>query len=230
MFWIVDVLLIAFVGVLLWRGIKLGFTNTSFTLVTAILWIVLGIAVPAVLSLFVFTPLGMMDDFTFAMLGAGEGLYSALSSLGITLSLPDLANGFATADLSPYLIAQYIAYLVTIVTLFIPSYIFFLWVGRKFEQFIRWARTKSKFCKIFGSCLGGLVNGVLAAVIVLGVYWLISALDGSGLFTYTNELLRSAPLSGLIYNNNPLYALTGMDQGSLAQAVGDIISGNFLSK
>lgn len=232
MYVIVDILMLAFVALLLYRGIKYGFLNRHFSLVTAILWIVLGIGASALLVLFVLRPLGVMQDASVAFRGAGEGLYSFMQSLGIEVALPEieainLSEGISSTDLTPYIIAQYIAYLLAIIIFFIPLYIFFLWVGRKFEQFIDNSREKHKVYKIIDSTLGGIVGFALSAVIVLGVYWIIGALDGSGLFTYTNEVLRAAPISGAIYENNPLYSILG-GHGALAEAVKSIISGDFL--
>jgi len=234
MYWIADILMIAFVAVLLVRGIKRGFMNTFFTLFTAILWIALALAASGALVFFVLKPLGVMQDVSNAFLGAGDSLNSFLASLGVTgIELPELeamdvfaGTGFEAVPLTGYILAQYLGYLLFFVVFFIPLYIFFLWVGRKFEQFVEWVRTKNGFFKVFGSVLGGLVNGVLACGIVLGVYWLISALDGSGLFTFSNEVLRAAPVSGLIYKYNPLYNIIG-EHGSLAEVVGNILSGNF---
>lgn len=237
MYWIADVIMLAFVGVLLYRGIKIGFTNTFFTLFTAILWIVLALGFSAGLVMFVLKPLGVMQDVSNAFYGAGDSLYSFLGSLGVTgIQLPELeaidifaGTGFDAVDVNAYIIAQYLAYLLSIVILFVPLYIFFLWVGRQFERFVRWARTNCGFLKVFGSVLGGIVNGALACVIVLGVYWLVAALNGSGLFDYTNQVLRAAPVSGLIYQHNPLYSIIG-ENGCLAETVGSILNGSFLSK
>lgn len=237
MYWIADVIMLAFVGVLLYRGIKIGFTNTFFTLFTAILWIVLALGFSAGLVMFVLKPLGVMQDVSNAFYGAGDRLYSFLGSLGVTgIQLPELeaidifaGTGFDAVDVNAYIIAQYLAYLLSIVILFVPLYIFFLWVGRQFERFVRWVRTRCGFLKVFGSVLGGIVNGALACVIVLGVYWLVAALNGSGLFDYTNQVLRAAPVSGLIYQHNPLYSIIG-ENGCLAETVGSILNGSFLSK
>lgn len=237
MYWIADVLMLAFVGILLYRGIKLGFTNTFFTLVTAILWIALAAAFSAALVFFVLKPLGLMQDVANAFRGAGDGIYSLLGSLGVTgIELPELeaidifaGTGFEGVALTGYVIAQYLGYLLFVVLFFIPFYIFFLWVGRKFEHFVEWVRGRNGFFKVFGSVLGGIVNGAVACCVVLFVYWLIGALDGSGLFTYSNEVLNAAPISGLIYRNNPLYSILG-EHGALAETVGSLINGDFLKK
>lgn len=237
MYWIADILMLAFVGVLLYRGIKMGFTNTFFTLFTAILWIVLALAFSAALVFFVLKPLGVMQDVSNAFYGAGDGLYSFFGSLGITgIQLPELeaidifaGTGFDAVDINGYILAQYLGYLLFFVVFFIPLYIFFLWVGRQFERFVRWVRSKCGFLKIFGSVLGGLVNGAIACGIVLGVYWLVAAVNGSGLFTYTNQVLKAAPISGWIYDNNPLYNMLG-ENGFLAETVGSILDGSFLNR
>lgn len=237
MYWIADILMLAFVGVLLYRGIKMGFTNTFFTLFTAILWIVLALAFSAALVFFVLKPLGVMQDVSNAFYGAGDGLYSFFGSLGITgIQLPELeaidifaGTGFDAVDINGYILAQYLGYLLFFVVFFIPLYIFFLWVGRQFERFVRWVRSKCGFLKVFGSVLGGLVNGAIACGIVLGVYWLVAAVNGSGLFTYTNQVLKAAPISGWIYDNNPLYNMLG-ENGFLAETVGSILDGSFLNR
>lgn len=237
MYWIADILMLAFVGVLLYRGIKLGFMNTFFTLITAILWIVLALGCSAALVFFVLKPLGVMQDVSNAFHGAGDGLFSFFGSLGITgIQLPELeaidifaGTGFEAVDLNGYILAQYLGYLLSFVILFIPLYIFFLWVGRQFERFVRWVRSKNGFFKVFGSILGGLVNGAIACAVVLGVYWLVAAVNGSGLFTYTNQVLKAAPISGWIYDNNPLYNMLG-ENGFLAETVGSILDGSFLNR
>lgn len=232
MYVIVDILMLAFVALLLYRGIKDGFLNRHFSFVTAILWLVLGFAASAAITVFVLRPLGVMQDVSVAFRGAGEGLYSVMQTFGIEFALPeieaiDLAEAIYSADVTPYIIAQYIAYLLTIIVLFVPLYIFFLWVGKKFESLISRTRENHRVYRIIDSSIGGLVGFVLSAVIVLGVYWVIGAVDGSGLFTYSNEVLRAAPISGAIYENNPLYMILG-EHGVLAETVKNIISGDFL--
>lgn len=212
MYWVADVLLVAFIGAFLYRGIKRGFINGFFTLITAILWIAAAAAASFALVHFVFSAFGWLADFQLALIDFAQGFMSLIVLLGIELTVDALA--------------LYLAYGILILVLFIPFYVFFLWVGRQFERFIEWVKTKSLFCKILGSVVGSVFNVAVASVIVLGVFWLIAALDGSGVFTYANEVLRSGYLTRLVYEYNPLYGMLG-DPGSLAETVGNIISGNF---
>ena len=100
--------MLAFVGILLYRGIKLGFTNTFFTLVTAILWIALAAAFSAALVFFVLKPLGLMQDVANAFRGAGDGIYSLLGSLGVCRSMFAVADGDnLLSDLTGKLDANY---------------------------------------------------------------------------------------------------------------------------
>ena len=216
MYWLVDVVVILFVVLMVYRGIKKGFMNTFFTLVTAILWIALAAGVSFALMYFVYRPLGWMNELAVVFSGVGEAIASVAS-----LVSSELPATFADDA------AKYFTYGLLGVLQFIPLYIFFLWVGRKWEHFVEWVREKVAFLKVFGSVLGGLVNLALAAVIVCGFFWLVGALDGSGLFSYTNEVLRAAPLSHYIYEYNPLYQLGLGGPGSLVDVVKPIIDGNF---
>ena len=112
MYWIADILMLAFVGILLYRGIRYGFTNTFFTFFTAILWIVLAIASSAALVFFVLKPIGVMQDVANAFRGAGDGLCSFFASLGVTgIQLPELeainifaGTGFEAVDINGYIV------------------------------------------------------------------------------------------------------------------------------
>lgn len=211
MYFVIDILVLLFVGWMLYRGIKKGFLNTSFTLVTALLWIILAAGLSFGIMWLVLKPLGVMEDFSMAFLGFTKGLTGIIKNLGMTAEE----------------IALYIAYAILGVILFIPLYIFFLWVGRKLEKFIEDFREKHKTNRIIGSVLGGVVNFAIAAVIVFGFFWIISAVDGSGLFTYTNDAVRAAPVSGFLYKHNPLNAMLG-GHGVLAEQIANILSGDFL--
>lgn len=209
MYYVADVLVIAFIAFMLYRGIKKGFINTFFTLVTALLWIVLAAGISFVLAYFVYRPLGWMQDLAVAFSGAGEGLSGILAMVGIEVET------FNTI----------LAYAVVCIVQFIPLYIFTLWVGKKWAQFIDFARRKALWFKIIDSTLGGLVNFAICAVLVLGVFWVAGVLCGSGLFDYTNEVLSSAPLSHLIYDNNPLYMIA--EKGAFAETVSNILNWTF---
>ena len=209
MYFVADVLVIAFLCFMLYRGIKKGFINTFFTLVTALLWIALAAGISFALMYFVYKPLGWMHDIAVAFSGAGEGLSGILEMVGIEV------EAFNT----------YLAYVVVGVIQFVPLYVFMLWVGKKWAQFIDFARGKALWFKIIDSVLGGVVNFALFAVLVLGFFWVAGILNGSGLFNYTNEVLASAPLSHLIYDNNPLYMIAG--KGAYAETVANILNGIF---
>lgn len=210
MYLVVDILVLLFVGWMLYRGIKKGFMGTTFMLVTALLSIVLAIGFAFLVIYFVFTPLGWMHELRMGLIGFADGLNLIWNLIGTT----------------SYEGALYLAYAVAGIPLFIAFYIFFLWVERQFLRFCAWVRTKNKFFKIFGSVLGGVVNFAFAAVIVLGLFWAFAIVDGSGLFGFANESIRAAYLSGLIYENNPLYMI--MEHGALAETIGNIINGSFL--
>lgn len=210
MYWVVDILLIAFIGVLLYRGIKKGFLNTSFTLVT---WIInLGLAAGCTFALiyFVFTPLGWVQDVQVSMLGVIGGDNSL----------------FGTFNLKAADVALYLSYGILGLVLIIPLYIFFLWVGKQFERFVAFLRRKCLAVKIIGSVIGGAVNLAIASAIVLGFFWVVASVQGSGLFVHTTEALRAAPVAGLIYDNNPLYMILGKE-GSLADTIRPILEGTF---
>lgn len=210
MYWVIDILLLLFVAWMLYRGIKKGFTNTAFTLVTAILWIGLAAGLSFGIA-FVLDLLGVMGDFSQAFMGFAKGLTGA----------------FLSGVMEAEELALYLAYGIVCLVLFIPSYIFFLWVGKQFEKLVCYIRRKNKTCRIIGSVLGGVVNFAIAAVLVLGVFWFMSAVDGSGLFSYTNSALRAAPVSGFLYRHNPLCSFLG-GHGAFAEEIGNIISGEFL--
>lgn len=209
MYFVADVIVIAFIAFMLYRGIKKGFINTFFTLVTALLWIVLAAGISFALMYFVYSPLGWMHDIAVAFSGAGEGLSGILDMVGIEVEAFNL----------------YLAYAVVGIIQFVPLYVFTHWVGKKWAQFINFARRKALWFKIIDSTLGGLVNFAICAVFVLGFFWVVGVLEGSGLFGYTHEVLSSAPFSHLIYDNNPLYMIA--DRGAFAETVANILNGTF---
>lgn len=194
---------------MLYRGIKKGFINTFFTLVTALLWIALAAGISFALMYFVYRPLGWMRDISVVFSGAGEGLSGILELVPIEVE-----------DFNKYL-----AYVVVGVIQFVPLYVFTLWVGKKWAQFIDFARAKALWFKIIDSVLGGVVNFAIFAVLVLGFFWVAGVLNGSGLFSYTNQVLKSAPLMHLVYDNNPLYMIA--ENGAYAETVANILNGIF---
>lgn len=209
MFLVVDILLVLFVGFMLYRGIAKGFMNTSFTLVTAILWIALAAGCAFALIFFVFTPLGWMRELQLGMLNFSDGLNVIWNLVGLTSE-----EG-----------ALYIGYAVAGIPLFVVFYLFWLFMGRVFSRIGKWFRKKVLFFRIFGSFLGATVNLALAAAIVLGLFWVFAIVDGSGLFTYANDSVRAGYISGLIYNNNPLYGI--MEHGAMSETVYNILHANF---
>lgn len=211
MYWLADVLVIAFILVMLIRGIKKGFLNTTFTLVTAIKWIALAGGLTFVTIWFVLQPLGWIRELQFYM----------LKVIGETNALFELI-GMESED-----IALYLAYGVCGLTLFIPFYVLSLWIGKLFEKLVDFIRSKCSFLRVLGSIVGGLVNFAIASVIVIGLFWVVSAVDGSGVFDFTNEVLKSAPLSSLLYNNNPLEMIGLGGHGCYAEIVKSIVSGDF---
>lgn len=209
MYFVADVFVIAFLCFMLYRGIKKGFINTFFTLVTALLWIALAAGISFALMYFVYRPLGWMRDISVVFSGAGEGLSGILELVPIEVE-----------DFNKYL-----AYVVVGVIQFVPLYVFTLWVGKKWAQFIDFARAKALWFKIIDSVLGGVVNFAIFAVLVLGFFWVAGVLNGSGLFSYTNQVLKSAPLMHLVYDNNPLYMIA--ENGAYAETVANILNGIF---
>ena len=135
MYFVADVLVIAFLCFMLYRGIKKGFINTFFTLVTALLWIALAAGISFALMYFVYKPLGWMHDIAVAFSGAGEGLSGILEMAGIEV------EAFNT----------YLAYVVVGVIQFVPLYVFMLWVGKKWAQFIDYARANALWFTIIDS-------------------------------------------------------------------------------
>ncbi|MBQ7408565.1 MAG: hypothetical protein IJW13_04750 [Clostridia bacterium] len=207
MYWVVDVLVIAFLAVMLARGIKRGFINGAFTFVTTFLWIGLAAGFSAGCC-YLFTLFGWMQDIQLLFLEFGNDIGGLVGMDGLTVAL-------------------YCAYALVGVILFIPCYVLSLWIGRQFERFVKFVRSKVGFFRVLGSILGGLVNFAVAAALVLVVFGIAALVDGSGLFSYTNEVLRAAPLSGWLYEINPLCTLLG-GHGALAEDIAYIISGAFL--
>ncbi len=214
MYYVADVLVIAFIAFMLYRGIKKGFINTFFTLITALLWIVLAAGISFVLAYFVYRPLGWMQDMAVAFSGAGEGLSGLLSTFGMSAITPEN-------------VSLILAYAVVCVVQFVPLYIFMLWVGKKWAQFIDFARHKALWFRIIDSTVGGIVNFAICAVLVLGFFWVVGVVNGSGLFKYSNEVLSAAPFSHLIYDNNPLYMIA--DKGAFAETVAGILNGDMIN-
>lgn len=210
MYWLVDILVVLFIGVMLYNGISKGFMNTTFTLVTAILWIALAAGCAFALVYFVFPLFGWDRELQMGMLHFSGGLNLIWELVGISAEEGALYVGYVFAGLP----------------LFIAFYIFWLWVGRRFEQFVRFVRRENLFFRILGSFLGGVIHLAFAGGLVLGLFWVFSAVDGSGLFTFTNETIRAAHLSGLIYEHNPLNSLLG-EHGCYAELVYNIINANF---
>lgn len=218
MYIVADVLLVAFLGLLLYRGIKNGLTNSTLSFLFAILTIACGLGAAFAFSYFVLGEwLGWLQDMQLMLINFAQSFASILNLANIQLTTADLA--------------YYMAIGFSTLILFIPFYALFRFFGRQWERFVRWVRSKSKFFKYTGSVLGGLVNFAFGLVLVLGFYAIFTVVDGSGLFSYTNEVLRSGHITGLIYQYNPLienefFDLNlGLEHGQFAETISNILNG-----
>ncbi len=230
---VADILLLIFVGFFAYRGITKGFLNTTFTLVTAILWIVFALAFAFGLPFveYAFLKFGWINSFGDGLRGfaldfmgvfklIGVDLEETLLSLGIEELLGiDIVSLGATKVL-----ADFLAILISGLGLFIPFYIFFLWVGRQFERFVRFVRAKSLFFRILGSLIGGVIHIGFAGAVVLGLYWAFGAFSEIGLFANTYEAVKSGYITGIICKYNPLNDLIATDW---VYTIGEILKGNF---
>ncbi len=210
MYIVVDIIVLLFIGWMLYRGIKRGFMGTTFTLITAILSIAFAAGFAFGVTYLVFRPLGLLDELRMGLLGFSEGLNLIWGLMNKT----------------SYDGALYLAYAVSCIPLFIAFYIFFLWLEKQFMRFCAWVRKKVGFLKVVSIILGGVINLAIAGGIVLGLFWVFAIVDGSGLFSFANESIKAAYVSGFIYEHNPLYLIMG--HGELAATVANIINGNFL--
>ena len=224
MYIVADVLLVAFLGLLLYRGIKKGLTNSTLSFIFAILTFACGLGAAFAVTYFVLgdegLALGWLQDMQLMLINFAQSFASILNLANIQLTTADLA--------------YYMAVGFSTLILFIPFYALFRFFNRQWERFVRWVRAKCKFFKYTGSVLGGLVNFALGLVLVLGFYTLFAVVDGSGLFSYTNEVLRSGHITGLIYQYNPLienefFDLNlGLEHGQFAETISNILNGYIL--
>lgn len=216
-----DILLVAFLGLLVYRGIKKGLTNSTLSFIFGILTFACGLGAAFAFSYFVLGEwLGWLQDMQLMLINFAQSFASILNLANIQLTTADLA--------------YYMAVGFSTIILFIPFYALFRFFCRQWERFVRWVRAKCKFFKYTGSVLGGLVNFALGLVLVLGFYTLFAVVDGSGLFSYTNEVLRSGHITGLIYEYNPLLVNDGpislglLEHGQFAETISNILNGYIL--
>ena len=216
MYLVADILLVLFLGLLVYRGIKYGFLTSTLGILSFIpflLNIVLALGCAFAVSYFVFPLFGWIEDFKVGLIDFGNSFSGILKLLNVT-------------SVTPEDIAEYTAIGISTLVLSVPFYIFWKWIHSLFQRLVKWVREKSGFFRVLGSVLGAVCNLAFGAVVVLGVFWAFASVDGSGAFTYTNEVLRSGYLTSLIYEYNPLYAFLG-DPGCYAVDFGNIIQGNF---
>ena len=214
MFLVADILLILYLALFIYRGIKRRGTLHAFIWIfSRILIVVLSIGAAFAIAFFVFPMLGLMQDFQLGLLDFGHSFAGILKLANIT--------GITHED-----IAYYTAIAITTVVLTIPMCFLFRWLINLCGRYFEWLRESSLFVNIFFGFINAVINVAIGGAIALAFFWFVAAVDGSGLFTYTNDVFRAGYLTGLVYEYNPLYAFLG-EHGSLAETVGNIISGNF---
>lgn len=214
MFWVADILLVLYLALFLYRGIKrTGTLNSLLNFVKGLLAMIISIGAAFALSFFVFPMLGWIQDMQLGLLDFGHSFAGILKLANITAITHEE-------------IAFYTAVAICTVIMIVPMYFLFRWLLNLWDRLIMWIRKKSKLINIIGGTLGAIINLAVGAVILLGFYWGFAALDGSGLFTWTNDVLRSGHLTGLIFEYNPLYSFLG-EPGCFAETVGNLIKGNF---
>ena len=230
---VADILLVIFVGVFAYNGISKGFLNTTFTLVTAILCIVFALAFAFGLPFveYAFLKFGWISSFGDGLRGFAQDFMGVVKLINIDLEETFVSLGIEgllginVAEMgATKVLADFLAILIGGLALFIPFYIFFLWLGRQFERFVRFVRAKCLFFRILGSVIGGVIHIGFAAAVVLGLYWLFGALSEVGLFANTYEAIKSGYITGLVCKFNPLNDLLPTDW---VYGIADILKGNF---
>lgn len=178
------ILLLLFVGV--FRGIKKGFFNTSYGLIGSLLVIVFGAAFAGVLTVLVLK-LGLIADLQYGfinLIGETNGLFESLK---------------ITSEQVAYWLAIGIVFIVC----FIISYVIMLYLNKGFLRLMEEARENVVF-RVIDSFVGLVVNVALVGGLVLGVFGLVHGFNAHNLLTSFDEVIRACPLSGLIYEVNPL--------------------------
>ena len=214
MYWVADILLILYLALFIYRGIKrMGTLNAIFWFTKTLLLIVLTLGSAFAVAFFIFPLLGLTQDMQVGLLDFGHSFAGILKLFNI--------KSITHED-----IAFYTAVAISMIVLMVPMYFFFKWIFHLCYRYRMWLREQSKLVNIVGGVINTVVNFAIGAGILLVFYWGFAALDGSGLFTYTNDVLRAGYLTGLVYEYNPLYDLLGKP-GCLAKEIGDLIKGNF---
>ena len=196
MYWLADILLVGFLGLFIYRGIKRGFITSSLAWLGTLLGIALGFGMAFAAVYFLFPLFGWAEDLTFAFYDFALSLMSIVDLIGLDIATIDLAN--------------YISIGVSTLILFIPMYALARFFGRQFARFLKWLRSKVLLVKIVGSILGGLMNTAFYGAIVFVAFCVIITLDRFGFLPFTNEVLRSGYITGLVYDLAKEYNILSM--------------------
>jgi hypothetical protein len=196
MYWLADILLVGFLGLFIYRGIKRGLITSSLAWLGVLLGIALGFGMSFAVVYFLFPLFGWAEDLTFAFYDFALSLMSIVNLIGLDITTMDLAN--------------YISIGISTLVLFIPMYALARFFGRQFARFLKWLRSKVLLIKIVGSILGGLVNAAFYGAIVFAAFCVIITLDGYGFLPFTNEVLRSGYITGLVYDLAKEYNILSM--------------------
>ena len=214
MYLVADILLILYLALFIYRGLKFKGTVHAFIwLFRKILVVLLGIGSAFAIAFFLFPMLGLIQEFQLGLLDFAHSFAGILKLANI--------EGLTHED-----IAYYLAIGITTIVLSFPMYFFFKWLNNLLYRYCEWLLKSCTLLKVVACGLAAIVNVAIGGAIALAFFWFVAAVDGSGLFTYTNEVFRAGYLTGLIYEYNPLYSFLG-EHGSLAETVGNFISGNF---
>lgn len=186
MYFIVDIIAIAFVLVLALLGLKLGFFKST---------------VDVVLVLAFFAGAAVGAYFTVAKLFEAQyGWVTELQSV-IAPMLGDskISGGQAIVDIVAYYIGLGILTLITFIL-----YLVILNIVRKLIIKLSELVNKIVLFAFIDKLLGFAVNLAAAAGIVIGFMAVVHSLAPLGLLTYLNEVFLASEVLSLFYEINPL--------------------------
>lgn len=208
MYWLIDLAVILLIVLAVVRGVKKGFFNGSFTLIGFFIMLALSVALTAVFVL-LFYKLGAIDQLTFVFAKALGETGPFLGKIGVT-----------TAN-----VAYYISLAIVAIICFIVSYIIVIKLCGLLRRGMESCRDHSRAFRIIDSTIGVVVNLALVGVLLVGVFGFFHAFNTTDMFTSVDEALRACPISGLLYNHNPVNSLFA-DMG-FAEKIVDLLNANF---
>lgn len=207
MYWLIDIFVVLLLVIAVFRGLKKGFFSTTYDFLGYFITLAFALLLTALFVL-LFYKIGAIDQLKIVFIGLIGETGSFMEKVGVT------------SEKVSYCLALGVVAIIG----FIPSYVIAKFIHKGFVNLISDCRENRVFM-VIDSTVGVIVNTALVCCSVLAIFAFFHAFNTTNVFVSVDEALRACPISGVIYEHNPindLIAGTGIQN-----VIADAINANF---